>query len=965
MSGTMKRLIIVVAALVAIFLGLRIWARIYPEWLWFSSTSINFSSVFWTVLKTKLAMGIGFGLIFLVLTLGNVFLVWKFVLSKVADDNSIPIGGGEIPIGGKLLAGAIVFLCVFFSIMAGLYSVSQWEPYLRYANSGGLTFSQEDPIFGKDISYYVFKMPFLRFVRGWFFATFLFLTIGIGALYSLFGGASAENRKVRLSTPLRTHLIVLGIITLALLAWGRVFAMYELLAPDSGVRHGFVYGVGHTDQAVRIPVQKILIGIAILSAFLFFISIFTRRATWLGIGGVALLVVVWVIGGLMVPGVVQRFRVKPQEQNVETKYIENSIKYTRAAYNLDGIEERRYKGTGELTLEDITQNKAVMGNIRLWDWRPLRKMFKQRETRRLQYDFVDVDIDRYMLDGQIRQVMLSARELIFSKIPNQAWVNRAFEFTHGYGLTMIPVNEIEKGGYPRMYIKDIPPKILAPWDQEIQRPEIYYGEGEKTTFRSELGRLPYVIVDPEASVAEEFDYPIGEQDAQYATYSGTGGVPIKGYWRKLAYAIRFSRDWTNILFSNKITDSSRILFHRAISDRVRTIAPFLKYDKDPYLVVSEGKLYWIQDAYTTTHMYPYSKPTEEEITEVTESLGRAPSYRTRRRRIWGNYIRNSVKVVIDAYNGTVTYYLMTGEKGQEDPIADCYKNIFPDLFTDFSEMPPDLKKHIRYPLTMFMIQANKYREYHMKEPKLFFGQSDLWQIATEKYGNSDQPVEPYYVILQLPGSDKEEFMLMLPFTPAQGKKNMVAWLAAKCDPGENGDLGEYGNLMVYNFPSGEELVDGTSQVESYIDQNVDMSRELTLWGQGGSTVIRGNMLAIPIKESMLYVEPIYLEADGEGAIPQLMKVVVSQNRRLEWGVDLDSALAALYGSQPPTESAEDQPPPDGTEATFVLPEELSRRALDQLIRAEQHSRNGDWAKYGAELEKLKQTLQALQEARSQ
>jgi uncharacterized membrane protein (UPF0182 family) len=520
MSGTVKRLIIVVAVLVVIFLGLRIWAKIYPEWLWFSSASIGLSSVFWTVLKTKLGMGIGFGLISLVLALGNVFLVWKFVLSKVTDENVITIGGGEIPAGGKLLVGVLILVCLFFSIILGFYAVSQWEPYLRYAKSGDLSFSQQDPIFGKDISYYVFKMPFLRFVRGWFFVTFLFLTIGAGVLYYMFGGASAESPKIKLSTPLRAHLFALCSITLGLLAWGRVFAMYELLATETTVRHGWVYGVGYVDHAVRIPVQKIMMVIAILSAVLFLISIFVRRATWLGIGGVALFVIVGILGGFMAPWVVQRLRVDPQELDKEERYIGHNIEFTRKAYNLNNIEEKAYKGTGELTLEDIKSNAAVMQNIRLWDWRPLRDTFKQLEARRPQYDFMDVDIDRYKMDSQIRQVMLSARELVFSKVENPTWVNRTFVYTHGHGLTMIPVSEIEQG-LPRMYINDIPPKINAPWKQGIERPEIYYGEGEPTAYRGEIGRLPYIIVDPQAGKAEEFDYPGVEEDV-LTSYQGKG-----------------------------------------------------------------------------------------------------------------------------------------------------------------------------------------------------------------------------------------------------------------------------------------------------------------------------------------------------------------------------------------------------------------------------------------------------------
>lgn len=963
MSGMMKRLIVVVGVLVIAFIGLRIWVKIYPDWLWFAE-SVNFASVFLTILKTKLALGIGFGLISLILTLGNLLLLWKLALHKAAGDNVIPIGDGQINLGRGTIIGVSVILCLLFSTVVGYGATMQWETYLRFARSGDISFEQidpqnyRDPIFNKDIAYYVFRMPFLRFVRGWFYVAFLFLTAGTGLIYALFGGSQGERSKLKLSTPLRAHLFALGSITLLLLAWGRVFAKYELLATETTVRHGWVYGVGYADAAARIPIQNVLMVIAIISAALFFISIFIRGLTKISIGSIGVFILVAVVGGLMYPWIIQRFSVEPQEFDREREYIEHNINYTRKAYNLDRIVEKPYKGTGELTLEDITQNKAVMENIRLWDWRPLRDTFKQREARRPQYDFVDVDIDRYVLDGQIRQVMLSARELIFSKVKreSQTWVNRTFLYTHGHGVAMIPVSEIGQGGLPNMYINDIPPKIHDPWKQKIERPEIYYGEGERVSFRSEFGRLPYIIVD-EAGDDQEFDYPRADEDA-YTTYTGKGGVLLSSFWRRLAYALTYSPDMRNILFSNKITDTSKILLRRSVSARVRSIAPFLKYDQDPYLVISEGKLYWIQDAYTTTHMYPYSAPMQMSTTAVLQT-GRMRTSRTRTQRTWGNYIRNSVKVVIDAYDGTVTYYLMTGEKGQEDPLADCYSKMFPDLFTDFKKMPNDLKKHIRYPLALFQIQANMYTDYHMSDPRKFYYKEDLWQVGTEKYQTQagetagEQPVEPYYVILQLPGSEKEEFMLMLPFTPSAGKKNMVAWMAAKCDPNEDGTLGEYGNLLVYVFPK-DQLIDGTFQIEAYIDQKEEMSEQLSLWSQRGSTVLRGNMLAIPIKESILYVEPIYLQADQAAAIPQLKRVVVAQGGKLEWGESLEDALGKLYGSPFPAKD-------DGPELlTFTETETSSTRsatqqALYQYDKLQKYLREID-----AEMRKLGETLQSLQ-----
>ena len=969
MSSIMKRLFIVVIVLFVLFVGFRIWALLYPDWLWFKSPAINMASVFSTMLITKIVLGLGFGALFLVITLGNAFLLWKFALSKAAEINVIPIYGTNVNLGKKMIIVAILLLCLVLSVIAGSGGAIQWEPYLRYTNSAQLSFSQvdpegyRDPIFGKDIAYYVFKMPFLRFVRGWLFLTFLFLTAGTGVIYALFGGTSSP-KKSKLSKPMRTHLFLLASITLFLLAWGRIFSMYELLAAETTVRHGWVYGVGYTDAMARIPVYKIMMYVAIITGIVFLVSIFVRKAVWLGIGGVILFVLISMLGTLIYPWIVQRFQVEPQEFDKEKKYIEYNIKYTRRAYNLNNVTGTPYSGTGELTLEDITENKAIMENIRLWDWRPLRDVFRQREARRPQYNFNDVDVDRYIIDGQVRQVMLSARELFFSKVKreSQTWVNRTFVYTHGHGLTMIPVSEIQEGGLPRMYINDIPPKIHDPWKQEITRPEIYYGEGERVSFRSEMGRLPYIIVNPGSANPEEFDYPQEDRDT-YTSYAGIGGVEIKSFWRRLAFAFKFSEDMRNILFSGKINNNSKILLHRSISERVRTIAPFLKYDKDPYLVTSQGRLYWVMDAYTTTHNYPYSEPMIEQTTEVMQ-YGRATGTRIREQRIWGNYIRNSVKVIIDAYDGTVDFYIMTKEPGQEDPIADCYRNIFPSLFKDFSQMPDDLKQHIRYPLTLFMIQADKYSAYHMNDAQQFYYKEDLWQIGTEKYQAQgeiaavEQPVEPYYLILQLPGSDKEEFILMIPYTP-YGKQNMVAWLGAKCDINKDGTLGEYGNLVVYNFPKGE-LIDGTIQIEAYIDQDEEISSQLSLWSQRGSSVIRGNLLAIPIKESMLYVEPIYLQAEST-AIPQLKRVVVSLGgKSVVWGEDLQSALAALYGRSIPTridQEAEQKP-------AMVERDEVSKglagQAIEQYNRAQEYLRNGQWSRYGEEMNKLQKTLQELQ-----
>ena len=641
---------------------------------------------------------------------------------------------------------------------------------------------------------------------------------------------------------------------------------------------------------------------------------------------------------------IQKVVVKPNEFAKESQYISHNIAYTREAYNLNKIKEVSFQVNDDLSLEELKQQRATMQNIRIWDERPLLKTYQQIQSIRLYYDFNNVDVDRYVIDGQYRQLMLAARELVVKKLPAQAntWVNRHLTYTHGYGLAASPVNEVTREGLPRLFIKDLPP-VSEPGLEKIDRPEIYYGEMTDQ----------YVLVK---TTSKEFDFPKGDKNV-YSVYQGRGGVPINSFIRRFLYAVNFQDP--QIFFTNYLTPESRIMYNRRIKRRVKAIAPFLSYDSDPYLVLSKGKLYWILDAYTTSDMYPYS-------TRSHSPFDRGIL----------NYIRNAVKVTIDAYNGDVNFYRLD----EKDPIARVYSRIFPDLFKPFSDMPEDLKRHIRYPKDFFHIQASTYTRYHMEDVQVFYNQEDLWQLPDEMYGDSRQKMEPYYIIIKLPEGEKEEFLLMLPFTPSK-KDNMIGWLAARSD------LSEYGSLIVYKLPK-EKLVYGPMQIEARVDQQTDISRELSLWDQKGSRVIRGNLLAIPVLDAFVYVEPIYLEAKQEdvtapttggpparglqklksklgsglsdndptraASLPELKRVIVAFGNQVAMEQNLDLALSRVLGKGPSRVKT------DVPGATKLLEtSDLGRLALEYYNRAKERLRRGDWAGYGENLLKLEETLERI------
>jgi hypothetical protein len=591
---------------------------------------------------------------------------------------------------------------------------------------------------------------------------------------------------------------------------------------------------------------------------------------------------------------------------LEKPYLQHNIALTRQAYGLQDITVRPFAAEQNLTWQTLQANKATVDNIRLWDWQPLMDTYGQLQEMRTYYKFHDVDVDRYRLDGTYQQVMLAARELKRALLPvnAQTWVNRHVLFTHGNGVVMSSVTRKNPEGLPVFYLQDIPP--VSSGGPPIRESRIYYGEETDG----------YVIVN---ATTPEFDYPQGK-DNVYGRYAGTGGVAIGGMTRRSLFAWYFKD--LNLLLSSYITSDSRILMRRTIQERVRTIAPFLRLDRDPYLVVSDGRLFWIQDAYTSSAYFPYSQPLRD---------------------LDLNYIRNAVKIIVDAYHGTVDFYLMDAS----DPIAATYQRIFPGLFKPFDPIPQDLQRHVRYPEELFSIQAQLYRAYHMDNPEVFYNREDLWQFPRQQAGGERAIMTPYYTIMRLPGESQPEFVLMLPMVPSQ-RQNMIAWLAARCDPPN------YGKLIVYEL-SKDKVVYGPFQIEARINQNPEISQQISLWNQLGSRIIHGNLLVIPIENALLYVSPLYIRAET-GQLPELKRVIAAYGDRVAMEETLPGALAVLFKDSAPTfQPSEAQP---GAPSAGAAPGQ-ARQALDRYHQALERLKAGDWGGFGAELEALRHLLEEL------
>jgi len=889
--GHARRWLIAIGAVILFFILATIGKGVYTEWLWFDS--LHYGTVYTTVLTTRIWLFFAAALVFLALLLGNLFLARRL---------SVPAEGGAFT-GGLLfmrraLDTGVLVAAIFISFIFGLVTSGHWEMVLRFMHAAN--FGVSDPLLARDVGFYLFKVPLYDFIQEWLVWAVVIILIFTGVIY----GLNIGFRRAAFTRGVKAHLFALGAALFFLIAWNYRLNIFDLLYSKRGV----IFGAAYTDAHAQWLAWRLLMSATIVSGLILIVGIFRRGRRWL-FTPVILWVSLAIVFGSIYPAIVQRFQVEPNELARETPYIKNNIQFTRLAFDLDRIQERDIPIEVAPSEEDIASNGATINNVRLWDYRALKDTYNQIQSIRLYYDFTDIDVDRYHINGEYRQVLLGARELSPEKLATQAqtWVNRRLQFTHGYGVAMSPTNEVNEQGLPILWVKDVPPIGMFDVDE---RPEIYFGE--KTD--------GYVIVN---SRVAEFDYPKGDTNV-YTRYAANSGIRLSSFIHRLAFAWELGD--LNILISREVTEQSQLLYRRNIRERVQHIAPFLKLDSDPYIVVDNGKLYWIMDAYTTSGRYPYSQPTPGGI----------------------NYIRNSVKVVINTYDGSVNFYLIE----PDDAIVRTYGAIFPTLFRPLEEMPESLREHLRYPLDLFQIQASVYQTYHMKDARVFYNKEDVWTIPVETYSDAERSMEPYYVIMRLPGEEQEEFVLMLPFTPTQ-KDNMITWLAGRSD----GD--KYGKLIAYNFPK-DKLIYGPRQIEARINQNPTISSQFTLWGQKGSRVIRGNLLVIPIEQSILYVEPIYLQAE-KAQLPELKRVIVASGDNIAMETTLSQSLSVIYEGLPPQATptpAPAAPPAVGTSEELA---ELARQAQEHYDKAQEYLKADNWTGWGEELNQMEQVLARMLE----
>ncbi|MBT1072456.1 UPF0182 family membrane protein [Pelotalea chapellei] len=881
-------LILVAAAIIIPFASSLV--KLLTDWLFFSE--IGNTEVFTTSLTAQTGSALLFGIFMFAFVLGNL---------KVANRVQIP-HASEFIIGGsyrfnradaeRLVRPLTVASAAVLALIAGQWGAARWENALLFANR--LTMGTNDPVLGKDLGFYFFSLPFLELLKG--FAGFMLTAtiVLIIAVYFVRGAILLTPRGVNVDEAARKHFAILvGLISL-LLASGYYLESFGLLLDGRNTFHG----AGYADVHARLLTLKVLVFLTPLAGIIVATG-FWKGAWRMAVTPVIIVVAIHGVGMRVYPLLLQQFKVAPNELALETPYIENNIRFTRLGYDLDKIETIPFDVDQKLSTVDIANNDATIKNIRLWDHAPLLKTYSQLQQIRTYYKFYDVDNDRYMVNGSYSQVMLSPRELSYADLPSRNWINERLIFTHGNGITFGPVSRISKEGLPEFFVKDIPAVSLA--DIKVTRPEIYYGELSND----------YVIVKTKIP---EFSYPTATGNIN-TTYAGTGGVPMDSLWKKILFAARFKSE--KILLSSDITAQSRIIYNRTIRERLKAAAPFLRFDNDPYMVVrKDGKLVWMVDAYTASDRLPYSTPLKGGV----------------------NYMRNSVKAVVDAYDGSVSFYI----SDPNDILIKTYARIFPKLFKPLSAMPDDLRSHVRYSHQFLQIQAAMFTAYHMTDPKTFYNKENLWQVPVL----NEKTMEPYYTVMKLPGEKVEEYILLLPFTPSK-RDNLAAWLTARCD-GTN-----YGKIRAYTFPR-DRLVYGPKQIDARINQDSFISQQLTLWSQRGSEVIRGSMLVIPIEKSLLYVQPLFLAAADKGGLPELKRVIVAFGDEVVMEENLELALQRLFSGKKVARAA--ATPVVGS---TVSPATLAKEAMGIYEKAMTLQRQGDWAGYGEELRKLENVLKRM------
>lgn len=832
---------------------------LFEDWLWFSD--LGYSQLFWTPLLSKLLIQVINGTILFLFIAGTLFSIRHSIVTFVNDRLRIRlrlVHEMERPVYHLSQRKVTVWLVVISALISlGVSFITGFTGWLEVLSFVKYTpFGIGDPVFGKDLGFYVFQLPFFNTLYNAFFGPLFLLTLFTALFYLLTGVIHFRSlhfwkaNSVEVSSAGRRHLALLIAVLFIIKGFGFYLDMYQLLYSQ----HGHVFGAGFADLTATLPALKLLIGVSVVGLLGALMSIFFRDERLLTLPILLVLLGSTLLSGLW-PALIQSFVVIPNELEKEAPYIQNEIEMTRLGYGIDQIKEQDYPGKKPLTIESLKTEQQTLNNIRLNDSRPMLQTYTQKQGIRLYYKFQDIDIDRYIINGEYRQVMLSPRELSSNDLDSKAktFVNLRFKYTHGFGVAASFANAVTSEGLPDFAIKDVP-AVTDFQELRLTQPRIYFGELTND----------WVVVDTDL---KEFDYPEGTVNAE-TRYEGKTGVQLSPMNRLM---LSLKHGTLRFYLANEINSQSRILLHRNIIERVEKLAPFLEYDEDPYLVIDNGRLKWIIDGYTVSNTLPYS------TTYPDRDL---------------NYIRNSVKVVLDAYDGTVDFYAID----TKDPILQTYRKVFPGVFKDLSEMSLGLQAHLRYPETLFTIQSNMLKNFHMTDPTVFYNKEDAWDIAKELFSAKPQNVAPYYTVMQIPGSAKPEFVLMLPFTPASSstntRNNMVAWMAARMD-GEH-----YGELQLYKMPKNIE-VDGPLQIESRIDQDPEISKQLALWDQKGSSVIRGNLLALPIAGNFLYIEPIYLQSEKGGSIPEMKRVVLSYQDKLVMTETLEEALTALFGSDVP------------------------------------------------------------------
>lgn len=920
--STRRKLLLVVALLFVAFILGRIVLSNWVDLLWFRS--LGYASVFWTTIRLQVIIFVVAAAITFAVLYAAFWGIRRTHEGNLPNKHAIIVGGQPVSFSVEpALRFISLAVSIVFAVIAGFTMISDWPVIglFWYAPraSGGAT----DSIFGKPLNFFLFTLPAWQIINGWLL-TLAIATCAVGVLFLFItsGSRTIERRELSYGpAPWRGLAITLAFL-LVVLAMNTYVNRYQTLLEH----HTIFDGVNYTDAHVSIPGALILCAALLLGAAIAVASAIRQaRGTWLLIA-IAPSILCYVVIGI-IGWYVGNFIVNPNQLDREEPYIAHNIDATRHAYGLNRFSQSEFPAETTPGAVDAANNQATLQNVRLWDWHALQDTLRQIQEIRTYYDFPDIDIDRYTLNGTTHEVMLAARELNVDKLPESSrnWINEKLIYTHGYGVTMNPVNGFTPEGLPILLLSNMPVQSTVP-GLKVTRPEIYFGE----------------LTDTDVYVKtrqQEFDYPQGQNNT-LNSYQGTGGIVMGGFGRRLLLAIA-RNDVATLPFSDDVNPQSRMLLWRNIRERVAKLAPFLTFDPDPYIVVGDdGRLSWILDAYTTSDSYPYS---------THYGLGDNST----------NYMRNSVKAVVDAYNGTVTFYVFDSE----DPVITTYRRIFPSLFKDSAAMPADLRRHIRYPEALFTLQSEVYGLYHMTNPEVFFNREDLWTVATETGTNSEgeqavQPMQPNFVLMKLPGGSSEEFVEILPFTPAN-RNNLIGWIAGRCD-GTN-----YGNAVVYDFPK-TRLIDGPQQIEARIDQNAQLSGQLTLWNQQGSHVVRGSLLVIPSGRALLYAEPIYLQA-RQSPMPELRLVVLALQDKLAYGTTFEAALHSLFGGEVsslnPIEATPTAPPSAGTPAPVTDTDALIAEAGKDFDDYEHLTAEGKLSEAGQKLDQLKSVLDRLSKSR--